>query len=398
MIRTIAGVLVATTVFAGCSDREPLAPSASGSPSAALYDGSARSVEGEAGGASYALHVPAGWNGELVLYAHGFRDASSPVDLRDQDGFYAVRDQLLARGYAFAYSSFSENGLATKEGAQQTHQLAGLFASRVARPDRTYLMGHSLGGVIAVSLAEKFPDQYDGALAMCAQLGGIQASADYFAHVRVLFDYFYPGVLPGDALSIPATFDLNADVVFPAVQAIQGNPAGAGAIARIMYAQGMAVPFSTGPQLVQSIVTAVAFGFRAVPDLLDRTHGHSPFDNSLTVYAGSGLPEPLLADLNARVDRFAASPDAANYLRHFYEPTGTVGAPVLTLSNLLDPVAAPFHQPSYAARAASSGSGDLLAQRTSGNPYGHCSFTTAEVVAAFTDLAGWAGSGVKPAP
>lgn len=396
MKTSIGRVLLAATLLTGCTDQEPLSPSAVQLASSG-YDGTARTVEGEVGGAQYALFVPDGWNGELVLYAHGFRDAASPVNLRDQDGFYAVRDQLLARGYAFGYSSFSENGLATKEGARQTHQLAGIFASKFDQPARTYLMGHSLGGVMAVSLAEQHPKQYAGALAMCSQLGGTQATADYFAHIRVLFDYFYPGVLAGDALTIPASFDLNADVVFPAVGAMQANPTFAGIIARIMLAQGTPIPAASGPQLVQSIVTALAFGYRAVPDLLDRTHGHSPFDNSATVYTSPAVPGAILDSLNAGVDRFTATPDAANYLRHYYDPTGDIAVPVVTLSNRLDPVSAPFHEATYAGLAASSGASGMLLQRRSVNLYGHCAFTTSEVVQAFVDLAGWATTGAKPA-
>ncbi|MBW3630862.1 MAG: hypothetical protein KY464_16415 [Gemmatimonadetes bacterium] len=395
-MKTSFGSLLATlTLLAGCTGQEPLSPSAARLASSG-YDGTARTVEGEVGGAQYALFAPDGWNGELVLYAHGFRDASSPVNLRNQDGFYAVRDELLARGYAFAYSSFSENGLATKEGARQTHQLAGIFTSEFDRPARTYLMGHSLGGVIAVSLAEQHPNQYAGALAMCSQLGGIQATADYFAHVRVLFDYFYPGVLAGDALTIPASFDLNADVVMPAVQAMQANPTGAGIIARIMTAQGTPIPAVSGPQLVQSIVTALAFGYRAVPDLLDRTHGHSPFDNGATVYTSPVLPQSILDPINAGVDRFTATPDALNYLRHYYDPTGRISVPVLTLSNRLDPVSAPFHQATYTGLAAAAGASDLLMQRSSVNLYGHCNLTTSEMVQAFMDLAAWASTGTKP--
>jgi hypothetical protein len=52
-----------------------------------------------------------------------------------------TRDQLLALGYGFGYSSFPENGLAVKEGAQRTRQVEAKFTSEFARPDRTYLMG-----------------------------------------------------------------------------------------------------------------------------------------------------------------------------------------------------------------------------------------------------------------
>jgi hypothetical protein len=98
MRSTIGRLLLGATLFAGCTDRELLVPSATPGLAAAGYDGAAQSVEGEAGGARYALFVPTDWNGDLVLYAHGFRDAATPVDLRDQDGFYAVRDRLLAQG------------------------------------------------------------------------------------------------------------------------------------------------------------------------------------------------------------------------------------------------------------------------------------------------------------
>jgi hypothetical protein len=204
-------------------------------------------------------------------------------------------------------------------------------------------------------------------------------------------------VLQGDALTVPSSVDLNAQVVGPAVQAMTANPTGAGAIAQIMGAMGTPIPFASGPQLVQSIVTALAFNYRVLPDLLDRTHGHSPFDNTTTVYGSAALPPALLAHLNATVDRFSSTPDAVNYLRHYYQPTGDIRIPVLTLSNRLDPVSAPFHEPSYAATVSAAGNAGKLSQRRSVNLYGHCVFTVGEQVRAFTDLAAWVETGVAPA-
>jgi pimeloyl-ACP methyl ester carboxylesterase len=386
-------------LLAGCGDEETF-PSVTGldPSSASATVGVAQAVEGEVGGSRYGLFLPAEWNGELVIYAHGFRDVGTPVDLRDQDGYYATRDQLLALGYGFGYSSFPENGLAVKEGAQRTLQVEAKFTSEFARPDRTYLMGHSLGGVVALMLAEEHPNRYAGALPMCAQVGGMQAAADYFGHVRVLFDYFYPNVLPGDALTIPAGVNITSQVIIPAIQAIQGDlGAGAGAMALILAQQGMPVPASSGSQLVESIVSALVFGFRAVPDLLDRTNGHSPFDNSGTVYSSPALPQPLLHHLNQNVDRFNSTPDATAYLSRYYQPTGDIGIPVLTLSNTLDPISTPFHEPAYAAAVAAAGQLDNLVQRKSANLYGHCNLSPAEVLTAFTDLAAWSSGGAKPA-
>jgi pimeloyl-ACP methyl ester carboxylesterase len=190
---------VAALMLASCTDAtEIVSPASPGAGNTAVVTlpGTGpweRIVEGETGpGSLYAIYVPQQWNGDAVYYAHGFRDAAQPVDLRDQDQFYAVRDALGAEGYAVAYSSYSENGFAIKDGAQRTHQLRGLLAAQLGgSPTRNFLAGHSLGGGVGLSLAESFSDQYDGALLMCGMVGGTQPETQYLGHVRALFDYFY---------------------------------------------------------------------------------------------------------------------------------------------------------------------------------------------------------------
>ena len=340
-----AGLVLAA---AACSDGAPLAPdrteSRAGRAAVQTING-VRQVEGEIGpGAKYALFVPDAWNGKLVLYSHGFRDTDVPVDLRDQDNLYGIRQRLTDQGYAVGYSSYSEQGYAIKDGMQRTHQLRGIFASHFSKPAKTLLMGHSMGGLIALGLAERFPQHYDGALVMCGITGGSPATVDYIAHIRVLFDFFYPGVLPGDLLNMPAGTRPMEDVVGPAQAAMtaslaQGSAAslqGALAIAAIMEEMGTPIPFirEAGQQtlvqtLVGSIVYSLGFHARGFEDLIDRTHGRSPFDNTQTVYGSAALPQPLLATLNAGVDRFATTPDAQNYLAKYYAPTGNLQIPVL---------------------------------------------------------------------
>ena len=94
-----------------------------GAPSAVAQ---ATVVEGQTGdGSSYGLAMPGAWNGDLVVYAHGIVDPGAPLALpSSQDGFTALRGLLLDRGYALAYSSFSENGYSLKSAIQRTHQLS----------------------------------------------------------------------------------------------------------------------------------------------------------------------------------------------------------------------------------------------------------------------------------
>src|SRR5262249_22506022 len=158
--------------------------------------------QGEIGpGALYALDVPENWNGDLVVYVHGYTEESGAPVALPQIGY--LRDPLLARGFAGATSSFSSNRYALKEGFIQSPQLSGLFTSKFAAPRRTLLVGQSLGGIIVLKLAETFPDQYDGAVIGCGVAGGTRDEIQYIGNVRVLFDYFYPGVLPGSLLDVP---------------------------------------------------------------------------------------------------------------------------------------------------------------------------------------------------
>ena len=75
------------------------------------------------------------------MWVHGIIDSSLPVDLLPDatQGMGGLRDGLLARGYAFAYSTFSENGYAVNDGLQRTHQLRGLFISEFGKPEHSFL-------------------------------------------------------------------------------------------------------------------------------------------------------------------------------------------------------------------------------------------------------------------
>src|SRR5215203_2849719 len=90
--------------------------------------GAQQHVEEQTGpGSLYALDVPAAWNGDLVVYAHGILDPVLRVVLpSSQDDFVTVRAALMARGFAVASSSYSANGFALKDASQRTRQLTAL--------------------------------------------------------------------------------------------------------------------------------------------------------------------------------------------------------------------------------------------------------------------------------
>src|SRR5688500_5669539 len=232
-------------------------------------------IVGETGpGSLYELRMPENWNGALIIYARGFNDATDPIALPYKENIDAAFDALGAKGYAIAASSFSENGFAVKDGVQRTHQLRGLFTSQFGRAEKSYLMGHSLGGAIVVELAERFPNQYDGALAMCGMVGGSQMQIDYLGNVRAAFDAIYPGVLRGDAVNIPEDLT-RAEVEAKAMQAMIANPLGAIALTRLLPTPLDAPPGSV-PAAIGGVIAALGFYIRGAADVVDHTHGHNP--------------------------------------------------------------------------------------------------------------------------
>ena len=253
-----------------------------------------------------------------------------------------------------------------------------------------------MGGLIAIRLVETWPNDFAGVLPACAVAGGLARQYDYMLNVRALFDLFYPGVLPGTAVDVPPGLDLTQDIVNPAIAVMTANPAGAFAIASITQTP---VPFASGPELLQSIATALG-GAAGYPEILALTHGHSYFDNTATQYTGA-LPAATLALINANIQRFSGTPDAQNSLAHNYTPTGDLRIPALTLSTFRDPVVPGFHRTLYGQEVAAMGDGDRLVQRSvpgSAGGYGHCTFTPQELNQAFSDLILWGEVGVKPTP
>jgi hypothetical protein len=132
---------------------------------------------------------------------------------------------------------------------------------------------------VIMRLAQENPRQYDGALPMCGPMGGSQLEIDYLMNVRVLFDYFYPGVIPGDAVHVPAGLDCGTDVVPAVLGAIFANPASAFELADVDQVD---IHYADFGELIESILTGLFFNTLAefMGDLRERTHGHDNFDNT----------------------------------------------------------------------------------------------------------------------
>lgn len=406
----LASVTLAVT---GCADRatnEPVAPSLPTSLASVTSETSTEFwqsiVNGETGpGSVYQIYVPRNWNGDAVFYAHGIRDVLDPVGLQDQDNYRVVRDGLGGLGFAVAYSSFSENGYAVADAARRTHQLRGLFASRFGQPGHSYLVGHSLGALAIMQLADRYATQYNGVLPICGIVGGTTAQLEYVVHVRALFDFFYPGILPGTASEPVPGYIIDGAKQLQIVQAVTANPLG---LAVIASTEQTKLEFTNSTELVTSLINALFYHTRGADNVLAFTNGKFPVSNADVTYSPrQGLILPpltapalagLLAQVNAQIPRFEADRAAAVWAAKNYTPSGDLNLPTITLHNRWDRLVPNFHEGLLAQRVSDAAATSLLLQRS--NPawgFGHCVIPAAAQIQALNDLATWATTGVKPA-
>lgn len=386
----------------------PVGPPAATNVTVTDGDGFTR-IDGEKAGALFAAIKPDDWNGDLVLVMHGHVPPDAPIDLFDPIQWWTepAVEALVDRGFGVALSSYRVNGLAVKEGAIDSRIAQNMFTGQFGRPANTYLYGWSMGGTIGQMLLETSPARYDGFLSVCGVLGSRVVQAKYGLDARVLFDHFFPGVLPWTVWEDQRS--LFAEVL-PALQgAFAADPVGF-----IEKGQKLAsfdqldLPLGSGtPQeLILSILGSLLGFGGGNADLAQKANGIA-VGNAETVYTSNLLSEKELAQVNASVARFEADPQAARYLERYYTPDGRVrGTPVMALHTDGDAVAPPaIHLPEYRGILEDAGNGDLFVARVV-EGFGHCEFGAdlqpdgfLDVqLQAFEELVAWAEGGPKPAP
>jgi len=249
------------------------------------------------------------------------------------------------------------------------------FPAAAGRPPvHTYMTGVSEGGLITTLLVEQSPELFSGGLATCGPIGSFKKQIDYVGDMRVLFDYFFPGVIPPSPINVPPEVIENWESVYePAVtDALAANPAAAQELMKT--AKAATDPADPGT-VTTTALNVLWYNVYGTNDSIARLGGN-PYGNRGRWYTGSS--NDML--LNQSVQRFVADRAALNALRA-YETSGRVTIPLVTLHTTKDEVVPYWHELLYFAKVKAAGSSDVILIPTS--RYGHCNFTTAEVLAAF---------------
>ncbi len=405
---TLAAVVIGPSPSASAAPKPNWFVDESTLPFAPLDGVEAEQMWGVHNGAGYRIEVPADWNGDLIMWTHGYRGEGERLFFNENEFPPELRQWMLEEGYAWAASTYSKNSYNVAQGVKDTHALSRYFNGQVGKADSVYVAGYSMGGHIAAVSAENYGNTYSGAMPLCGVTGDYE-----------LFDYFLDANVAAQQLGLgtsqfpvdPAQW-FGADV--PAIKA----------------AFGMSIPFAFN-------LTEAGQQYKQLVEL--RSGGDRPnYDEAFTFWysipggtgagnfifdfgAGDGTTalrpgvnidntdavyqfdlDPALSDaevaFNDAIVRVEADPQGRNErgLSNVPSVTGDLNVPVLAQHNLGD-LFVPYHNAVvYGEAVAEQGKSDMLVQRAI-RGVGHCDFAPSELIEGMSDLIAWAEGGPKPA-
>ena len=370
-------------------------------------------------GAHYQIEVPATWNGQLVMWAHGYNGAQPNLT---PNSIPIMRRYLLDNGYAWASSSYTTNYYDVRAGVEDTNHLALNFNAiatakgrTLAAPSKIFISGVSMGGHVTAAAIDaeaaiyaRNKVKYAGAVPMCGVLGDTELF-DYFAGYQVVAQQLagipitmFPQtadftttlaptiksslwtVFPTGA--VPGVTNAQGDKLKTAVKFLSGGP-------RPFYTEGFANSgnqnniFSSlgGDGTIRGILTE---------NVLDTTGLTYKIDDS------SAMQTALDNAFNASAFQITPTANAnrlrSDGLRWIPKTNGDISIPVVTIHTLGD-LFVPFKMEQvFAARTKAKMTDRFLVQRAI-RDVGHCAFTAAEATRAFDDMVKWEAGGPKPA-
>jgi hypothetical protein len=403
---TIGASLLAVGVALAAAVTAPTAVSAA--PSVTHVTGTL------ADGTIWIADVPAQWNGTLLLYSHGFGPLTA-ADAPDPTTAAA----LLARGYALAGSSYDPNGSEWALDTAVSDQFGTLRAVESSvlpgRPKQVLAFGTSMGGLISALEAQDGAGLINGALTTCGIVaGGINLNEYQLFGEYALAQLLLPGqqvqlvgfASVNQALATAATLQAAAAqaqqtsagrarlalalayINTPSWDPSQTSPAPAGDPAAQEAAQ-YDVEFTGSFSTLDFIESARPSIDQADGGSANWTAGvnfaavlaHSPYlPEVATLYRAAGLN--LGADLGTLTKNadITADPAAVASLARTSVPTGHLAVPELDLHTIGDQLVAVQQENYYAHQVTAAGDGNLLRQAFVAS-YGHCNFSSAELVA-----------------
>ena len=355
-------------------------------------------------GAWYRIAVPDGWRSgdALVLYQHGF-DFNAP---NGPPSLGPLRDVVLAEGYAIAASSFRQRGWALFGALADNRELVDAFTQLAGEPGEIVPFGGSMGGLIALKLAETrgFPP-VRGVFALCPAAAGARLW-DTAIDLRLAYDVVCRGAgdLPRGTAPLPWAFNL--DQIPDDLGDLSDQALVARALLPLNQCTGVNLPRSLRNGAIQRrldqlmafagitdekfFVTNVGYSTFVLSDLVrapDKLGGRNPFTTAGVDYASDAAIESGIA-------RLIADPLAAAWLHESSDFRGAVGdAKVISLHTSRDQLVIPGNQDFVRAALPP---GQVTIGIVAEDVPSHCGFSAAEGIAGWEALRAWKDGAPQP--
>jgi len=369
------------------------------------------------GGALYEIALPEIWSfipkGQRVLlvYAHGYVDPGKPIVLPSDvisDGMgstIAIKDLIIGANMGYASTSYRDNGLVVIDAIEDVKELKMAIDDFFSHPnnlllpppDAIALVGPSEGGLVTVLTIEQNPGMFDAAIATCCPIGNFYEQLQYYGDAHVLFKFFFGPSINGINLGSPkgvSKHTMNAwndgSLKTAIIEELENDYIynGGNKIRQFLNCANIPANRSDPTAVVTAILEVLRFPIMATNDAIARMGG-SPFNNKdeKRIYEGSDDDRKL----NLTVERIKRSEweQAAQNVADFYETSGFLLTPLVTMHTEFDHVSFYRHQTYYEAKVtAYSPYPALLIPIKIDQRYGHCNFTKDEILGAILSILG----------
>jgi hypothetical protein len=359
-----------------------------------------------ASGAYYSIRVPTGWKAgdTLVLFQHGLSFDAPKAN----PSLGPIADLQVSEGYAVAASSYSQRAWALFTAADDNAQLLDAFKTQVGAPGAVIPWGGSLGGLVALKLAEdpRFAP-VPGVYSACPPAAGSRVW-DFGIDARLAYDFVCKDVNGGDLPTghqpIPWAYDLSD--IPDNLSDLEDEALVAESLLPVNICTGINLPsyLQNGAMLRRLaeletfshvttdkfFLTDMGYATYALSDLVrapDKLNGLSPFTTTGVIY-----PDP---SIDAGIARIDANPFGQLYFRWASDFRGRIGSAtkVVSLHTSKDELVIPANQSVLRQTLAST---QLTSAFVNESAPTHCGFNTAEGVAGWEALRAWIAGSAQP--
>ncbi|MEA3548047.1 MAG: hypothetical protein U9R66_10330 [Thermodesulfobacteriota bacterium] len=340
------------------------------------------------GDAYYLIAVPPNWNGDLVIWNHGFTlDPPEPLTMEDLGPLAYLQ---LTEGYAVAASSFQQSGWALFKTKNDLQNMVGEFKDHFGQPNQVIVTGGSLGGAVTAQAIEKAHlGNVVGAYSLCGAVAGSR-NWDGTLDLRLIYDIVTANMpfaqIPGGANGLPEGSTLtNAEIAF-----------------RVNLATGVLLPLADRELWQQENLDTILSVMQIpenflIKDMLYATQNmsdlvHDKLNSKLGT--GNAYVDYGDKDINASIVRVSPHPGAENRFERYFTPSGDVGdTKIISIHTDKDGLVLVENEHEYASVVPAE---NLTVAIVVEDEPTHCEFNDAEAIAGWECLRIWLAGGPQP--